>query len=85
MEAQALSFWGKVRLLDSVGTLLSLAAISCLLLALQWGGNEKPWTNGSVIALLVLSPVIFAAFVAWEGYIGPLAMMPLQLFKRKTQ
>lgn len=83
--AAQLSTWGRIKSLDTFGTVVSLGAISCLLLALQWGGNEKPWQSGTVIALLVVGPLLFAAFVVWEGYVGANAMMPLHLFRRKTQ
>ena len=82
---QDLSGFGKFRELDLIGTLLSLGAICCLLLALQWGGNERPWDDAMVIALICVSPVIFLLFLAWERHVGDKAMMPLVLFKRKTQ
>jgi MFS family permease len=81
----SMSALGKFRELDIVGTVLSFAAICSLLLALQWGGNERPWNNSSVIALLCLAPVLFSLFIAWEHYLGDRAMMPLVLFRRKTQ
>jgi hypothetical protein len=84
-EGEKPSTLGKYRRLDIVGTVLSLAAIICLLLALQWGGNERPWNSASVIVLICISPVIFLLFIAWEHHIGDKAMMPLVLFKRKTQ
>jgi len=82
---QDLSGFGKFRELDLIGTLLSLGAICCLLLALQWGGNERPWDDAMVIALICVSPVIFLLFLAWEHHVSDKAMMPLVLFKRKTQ
>jgi len=53
--------------------------------ALQWGGNERPWDDATVIALICVSPIIFLFFLAWERHVGDKAMMPLVLFKRKTQ
>ena len=50
--------------LDWIGTVFSLAAVTFLLVAIQWGGNEKPWNNGLVIAFLVLvSPLFFLVFI----------------------
>ena len=40
--------------LDWIGTFFSVGMVTFLLIAVQWGGNEKPWDNGSVIAFLVL-------------------------------
>ena len=84
-ETATLSAFGKFRELDLVGTVLSFASICSMLLALQWGGNERPWKDAAVIALICISPVLFALFIAWEHYLGDRAMMPLYLFKRKTQ
>jgi MFS family permease len=79
------STFQNIRELDLVGTVLSLGSICALLLALQWGGNERPWKSAVVIALICISPIIFALFIAWEYHVGNKAMMPLFLFKRKTQ
>ena len=40
--------------LDWIGTLLSLLMVTFLLIGVQWGGNERPWNDGLVIAFLVL-------------------------------
>ena len=40
--------------LDWIGTLVSFFMVTMLLIALQWGGNEKPWNAPIVIAFLVL-------------------------------
>lgn len=40
--------------LDWIGTFLSLSVVVTLLLALQWGGNTKPWSDPAVIVCLVL-------------------------------
>lgn len=39
---------------DWIGTAVLIPCIVCLLLALQWGGYEYPWSNGRIIALFVL-------------------------------
>ena len=79
------STFGKLRQLDLLGTVLSFGSICCLLFALQWGGNKYPWNSATVIALICASPILFVLFIAWEHRVGNKAMMPLVLFKRKTQ
>lgn len=53
---------------DPLGTVLFLPAITCLLLALEWGANEYAWNNPRIIALLTVFAVLFTAFVAWEYF-----------------
>jgi MFS family permease len=58
-----LSLTEKLNQLDPLGTLLFLPSIVCLLLALQWGGIEHPWSDGRVIAVLVVFGVLFIGFL----------------------
>lgn len=71
--------------LDWVGAFLSVGMITALLLPLQWGGVTKPWNDRVVIALFVVFAVLLILFVGWEVYMGKRAMMPLELFRRRTQ
>lgn len=71
-----------------------MAMATMLLIPLQWGGNERPWNDPVVIALLVTvsriqrplhcltcfqSAVLLVAFIAWEYKMGDRALMPLNL------
>jgi hypothetical protein len=56
-----------------------------LILALQWGGNSKPWDDKAVIACLVLSGVLLFMFLGWEYFLGDRAILPFELLKRRTQ
>lgn len=67
--------------MDWLGAGLVLASVTCLVLALQWGGNTKPWNDGSVIACLVLAVVLGAFLVLWQRYLGDKAMVPPAIFK----
>ncbi|KKA24690.1 Bcmfs1, multidrug efflux transporter [Rasamsonia emersonii CBS 393.64] len=53
----------KLRQFDLVGMVLLIAALVCLLLGLQWGGSTYPWSNGRVIALLVVAGVLMIGFI----------------------
>lgn len=58
-----LSLREKLAKLDLLGELFLLPCIVCLLLSLQWGGTTYSWSNGRIIALLVVFGVMLAGFV----------------------
>jgi MFS family permease len=70
--------------LDFAGATLVAAAVTCLVLALQWGGNTKPWNDKAVIISFVFAGVCAIAFITWEIYIGDKAMVPNQVFKSRS-
>lgn len=71
--------------IDWIGSILSLVAVTCFIIPLQWGGVTKPWDDPPVIALFVLSGVLVVAFILWESYRGDVALLPARLFKNRTQ
>lgn len=72
-------------LMDWVGAVLSVGMITSLLIALQSGGVTREWNDRVIIALFVTFAVLFGLFIGWEYYKKEHAMMPLFLFKRRTQ
>ncbi|KAH7356172.1 major facilitator superfamily domain-containing protein [Pyrenochaeta sp. MPI-SDFR-AT-0127] len=74
----------KIVALDFNGMLLSVAAMSCLTLSLQWGGVSKPWSNGSVIGTLVAFAVLFSLFVVNEWWMGERSLLVPRLMKTRT-
>ncbi|KAL6232449.1 hypothetical protein BDW75DRAFT_247182 [Aspergillus navahoensis] len=76
--------WREIILaLDIPGFCLLLVSLVCLTLALQWGGQTKPWNHGSVIATLVLWIVLTIAFFVTEWLQGPRAMAPFSILKQR--
>jgi len=57
-----------VKTLDPLGTILFLPAITCLLLALEWGAADFLWSSPQLLALLVVFAVLFIAFIGWQYY-----------------
>ncbi|KAK3068151.1 hypothetical protein LTS18_000790, partial [Coniosporium uncinatum] len=49
-------------MLDPIGTLCFLPSITCLLLALQWGGATYPWNSWRIILLFVIFGITGIAF-----------------------
>lgn len=74
----------KVAKCDWVGCALAMGWGCCVILALQWGGIERPWNDGAVIACLVLVGVLPVIFVLWEKWLGDQAMFKMYLLKRRT-
>ncbi|KAJ7137537.1 ABC transporter [Mycena crocata] len=70
--------------LDFLGATLMAGAVTCLVLALQWGGNTKPWDDKAVIMSFVFSGVLAVAWIGWELYIGDRAMTPMKIFKSRS-
>jgi MFS family permease len=70
-----------LRQLDLPGFILLLCSLICFILALQWGGLTKLWSDGSVIATLVLCVALSIAFFVVEWIQGEYAMVPLALLK----
>lgn len=77
--------WKKYLDLDWIGTILCVGMTTCLLLPLQQGGNTKPWSDPTVYALFPVFAVLLGAFIGWEWRMGPRAILPLSMFKRRTQ
>jgi len=71
----------KLLQMDLPGALTILCAIVCFVLALQWGGQTKSWTNSSVIGCFVGFGLLLIAFIIIEIYQGERAMVVPRLFK----
>jgi hypothetical protein len=69
----------KLLQMDLVGTFLVMAAVVCFILAFQWGGSFKSWSDSTVIGTLVGFVLISAVFVANELYMGDRAILEPRL------
>ena len=74
----------KILQLDLIGSFLFMACMVCLLLALQWGGTTKPWSDSSVIGTLVGFGLILITFIVNEWYMDERALLVGRLIKNKT-
>ena len=70
--------------LDLLGNLFFLPGIVCLLLALQWGGSTYAWSDGRIIALLVLFAVLIIAFIAIQIWKGENATVPPRIIRKRS-
>ncbi|PLB50987.1 MFS gliotoxin efflux transporter glia [Aspergillus steynii IBT 23096] len=78
-----ISFGQKLLHLDPVGMCLTMAAIICFVLGLQYGGVEYPWKSSKVVGLLVGFGVLIIALILWSIWLGEYAMMTPRLFKKR--
>ncbi|KAF4844522.1 Efflux pump roqT [Colletotrichum siamense] len=74
----------KIKEFDIIGLSVFFACMVCLLLALQWGGSEYPWSSGPMIALLVLFAFMLVAFVTSQIWKGDKAALPPRLMKQRN-
>ncbi|KAI1744488.1 MFS general substrate transporter [Xylaria scruposa] len=74
----------KLLKLDFLGSLFLIGAIVSLLLALQWGGIEKPWRDSRVWGTLLSFGLLIAVFVGIQIYRRDDATIPLRIISRRA-
>lgn len=78
------TFMERIRQLDLIGAAIFIPAIVCLLLALQWGGADYPWSNSRIIGLFVGAGAMIAVFVGIQFWQGDRGTLPPFLFKNRN-
>ncbi|KAM7219425.1 Major facilitator superfamily domain containing protein [Rhypophila decipiens] len=68
--------WQRLKSLDLVGCALFVPACFLILVALQWGGTKYAWNSGTIIGLFVGGGLLTIIFVAWEWWVGEMALIP---------
>jgi len=79
-----LPFKEKISRIDIPGTLVFIPCMVCLLLALQWGGQQYEWSDGRIIALLVLFGVLFITFVVIQLIRQEAGTVPPRIARQRT-
>lgn len=74
----------KLSRIDIPGTLILIPCIICLILALQWGGSTYAWSDGRIIALLVLFGVLLLVFIGIQIWRQEAATVPPRIVKNRT-
>lgn len=75
------NWYQRLASVDWVATVLVLAAVTCLVLGTTWGGSDKGWKSGSVIAPLVVCGALVPVIILWEIHMGDKAMLIMSLFR----
>ncbi|MFG1673951.1 MDR family MFS transporter [Micromonospora sp. NPDC049282] len=68
---------------DWIGAALLVVGVSCLLLALSWGGNSYAWGSAVIVGLFVAGAVLGVAFLLQEARTRE-PILPLRLFRSAT-
>ncbi|QLQ38972.1 MDR family MFS transporter [Micromonospora robiginosa] len=68
---------------DWIGAALLVAGVSCLLLALSWGGTSYAWGSAVIVGLFVAGAVLGVAFLLQEARTRE-PILPLRLFRSRT-
>jgi hypothetical protein len=76
--------WQLLKQFDPIGTLVLLPSIACLLLALQWGDTEYPWSSACVIATLTCFGVLIIVWIGLQWYQGDGATVPLSIVSQRS-
>ncbi|KAF2475927.1 MFS general substrate transporter [Lindgomyces ingoldianus] len=74
----------KIKQLDLAGTILIVASICSLLLAMQWGGQTLPWRSPEVIGLFVGSGLMFVLFLLVQWRMGDDATLPFSILRQRS-
>ncbi|KAM5350128.1 hypothetical protein ACJ41O_006633 [Fusarium nematophilum] len=83
-QNEALTLKQKLKKINLLGTVLVVPAITCLLMALQWGGSKYGWSSWRIIVLLVFCAVLFAAFGYLQHRQGESAILPPRIWKQRS-
>ncbi|OCK99433.1 MFS general substrate transporter [Cenococcum geophilum 1.58] len=67
-QPEGVSLRERGRNFDIVGAALSIGTIMCLLMAINFGGALYPWNSGQIIALFVVTGVLFIAFAIQQRF-----------------
>ncbi|CAO3678886.1 unnamed protein product [Umbelopsis ramanniana] len=74
----------KLKRVDYLGTVLVLLFATSFLLAMNFGGQQFPWSSPAVIVPLVLSLISVVALCWVESYYAIEPLMPPRLFKNRS-
>ncbi|OTA59572.1 MFS general substrate transporter [Hypoxylon sp. EC38] len=81
-DNQSLLF--RVLQLDLIGAAVLIPAIIMLLLALQWGGAQYPWSDRRIIGLFSGAGAMILIFVGIEQYQQDKGLLPPRFFKDRN-
>jgi MFS family permease len=79
-----LSWREKINRLDVIGTSIFIPAVTCLILALEWGGVTYAWNNWRIVLTLVLFGVLFLVWSVIQHRKQDRATVPPRVFFQRN-
>lgn len=70
--------------MDPIATVITMGALACLLLALQYGGVTHAWDSSVVVGLLVGFAAMVIALIIAEIWQGERAMLTPRIMRKRT-
>ncbi|KAJ7160525.1 major facilitator superfamily domain-containing protein [Mycena crocata] len=83
-KSESIGWMARINQFDPFGTVTFVVAIVCLLLALQWGGSKYSWTDGRMIALIVIFGGLLSIFAAIQIWLQELATLPPRILMQRS-
>lgn len=74
----------KLQELDLVGNVVFVPSLTCLFIALSWGGTQYPWNSGTIIALFCVFAVLLAVFAVDQWLKQDSATLPSKVLKNRS-
>jgi MFS family permease len=74
----------KLKQLDGLGTVLFIGSVSCLFIALQWGGVKYGWFSGQIVVLLFFFTLSGIAWIFVQYQRGETATLPGRIVKMRS-
>ncbi|RKP37888.1 major facilitator superfamily domain-containing protein [Dimargaris cristalligena] len=74
----------KLRKVDYLGTILLVAGLVFLLLAIIWGGKDYPWNDKRIISFFCVGFALIILFILAEIYVATEPIVPMSLFRYRN-
>ncbi|PBP15370.1 hypothetical protein BUE80_DR013893, partial [Diplocarpon rosae] len=68
-----------VRRIDVIGGLLLTAGLLCVLVGLNWGGQDYAWNSSHVLSALIIGGGMLLGFALYECFVAPYPLFPRRI------
>ncbi|KID83329.1 Major facilitator superfamily domain, general substrate transporter [Metarhizium guizhouense ARSEF 977] len=74
----------KIRKIDWLGVVTSVAGTVLIMMAINSGGSLWPWDSAKTISTLTIGIFLLLGFIAVEAFVAKFPIIPLRLFKQRS-